>query len=253
MQSQTFSLGKVGGMLKKKPILIAGGLAVLLGGIVWYNKSNSSGETLEYAAGTTEAASGSDSEDQLDLAALEEDLLSKMEDIQDKRFEEFETTQSSYLSDMFAGFEGQIEKYAQKYEIAAPIVPEETMLQKQINNILDTESLLLETGYNYSVEDITGMSNWATEEKKSIASGTMGTSKNPTLSSGTKVTFNKDNTVSFGSGKSTSSGKAIGSDRYSSSRSSVSKITGKSGSIESQLSGQSQSEKRSTLQRAGLI
>jgi hypothetical protein len=252
MNSQTFSLGKVGGMLKKKPMLIAGGLAVLLGGIVWYNKSNSSDGTVEYAAGTTEATSGAeDTSDQLDLTAMEEDLLSKMEDIQDKRFEDFETAQSSYLSDMFAGFEGQIEKYTQKYEIAAPIVEVESLLQKQINNVLSTESLLLETGYNYTTEDIAGMSNWATEEKKAIALGAMGTSKNPTGFGG-KVTFNKDNTVSFGSGKITSSGPSIDEKTSASARAKVSKATGGSGTIESQLSSKSPNERVSILKKAGL-
>jgi len=257
MEFKEFSLAKVGGIIKKNPVLFAGGLVVVIGGLVWYNNSDSSGETIDYAAGTTESASESETSDELDLTALEEDILSKLEDNQEKRFEEFADTTNeylgSYLSDMFAGFEGQIANYTEQYEVAAPMAQEETMLQKQISNILSTDSLLLETGYNYTAEDIAGMSNWASEEKKAITSGTMGTSKNTKLSSGTKVTYNKDNTVSFGSGKSISTGAALGSENYSSSRTKVSNITKKSGSIESQLSGKTQSEKMSTLKAAGLI
>jgi len=262
MEMQEFNIGKIGGkignFIKKKPVLIAGGVVVLIGGI-YYFMNQGTNETVYYAAGDTDSASGASEESsEVDLTELEQKLMEQI----DSQYEDLRISTASDLASMFSSLVSDLSdyteisdtaKYVERYEIAAPAVVEETQLQKQIANILNTESLKLETGYNYSAEDIEGMSNWANEEQKAISSGASGTSKNAKVSSGTKVTYNKDGTVSFGSGKSTSSGKAVGSENYSSSNKAVSSITKKSGTIESQLSGKSQSEKRSILKSAGLI
>jgi len=59
-------------------------------------------------------------------------------------------------------------------------------------------------------------------------------------------------TSSKSSSSSSSSSSNISSGSNSSTSSKVSKVTGKSGSVESQLSGMSQAEKYSTLKKAGL-
>jgi hypothetical protein len=128
------------------------------------------------------------------------------------------------------------------------------------------------SGASYTPQQVEVMYNWALEENAALSRGYAGTSKNPVglAESGMTVTYYPTGHVEFrprgSSGRSSSSrssspssyanpslAEAARRESSGETRAAVSKVTGKSGSIESQLKGMSASQKLETLKKAGLI
>lgn len=212
MEMKEFSFKKLGGTLKKKPVLAIGGV-VLAGGLIYLfsRRGGESSSWVEYGAGDlTESASdgGGSGGGEIDLIGLEEELLSKLFEASDSRFEEFETNQEKYLTSIFSGLESQIVAYVSQFQrVDTPIQTQQpTNLQPLNTNynldnialIEGSKALTFSPGVSYSPGQVDVIAGWVVEDNKAISGGAMGTSKNPAglAGSGMTVTYSDDK-VSF--------------------------------------------------------
>jgi hypothetical protein len=283
-----FSIETIGndvkGMFKKNPKVVYGtiGAAALLGGYVYYKKQNTPAVASDTGAvvpiGSDLAAEGADAGTS-DNAAL----LTELEGLL--------TSNNGQIADVLTGLQTQISDLGQAFSAqpyaADPTIPEPgfvdsnvAMIEQQmstaqsaIQKAYSGGSLLLNMADSYSPEDVLAMGDWAGKENNAIANtpaGTIagGTSYQPNsnmimtaLPSG-KVAFTqrglstpKDTPAPagkqyIGAGQLVNQGDK-GSDQYSHNQ--VSKVTGKTGTVEQQLSGMTASQKLATLSAAGLI
>ena len=219
METKEFSFKKMTGTLKKKPALLIGGV-VLAGGLLYLftRRGGESSTWLEYGAGDlTESASdgGGSGGAEIDLTGLEEELLSKIFEANDARFEEFEAGQEKYLTDVFSGLESQIAAYVEQFQrVDTPAQTQQPANQQPVNDrffdsislIEGSKALTFAPGVSYTPGQVDVIAGWVSQDNKAISSGAMGTSKNPAglAESGMTVTFSgSDGKVSFNPSTST--------------------------------------------------
>jgi len=222
------SIEKVGAIIKKKPLLVGGILAAVIG-LAYYTRSSGSTETATLASGygdVEDAAAASSNDDDLQglleqMLADQNDFLGQLTDINNDNTAAIAAGLAGFLDSQSGGTAADVETVAAVQTIPAVQAAEQTYSAKTSlifggdggGNITGTDAQLTEfynggsrnTGGNYTIE----AKDWTPAK----------------------------------------SGKGSNSDT----RAKVSKVTGKSGTVESQLSGMSQSQKLSSLKKAGLI
>jgi hypothetical protein len=256
---------KISNAVKKNPLLIGAGIVAAGAGIYFLSRG---GSDVSYQAGYTDPiydSSGGGGSDVIltdELANLLENILAGQK------------AEAENFADLLSAIQTAAGQYAGSYQtpVGYPYYQETlpetpSSLELAASLILGTQSIIFPEGAQYSTEQIYSMASWAAEENAAILSGAMGTSKVTSDTTMLQV-FNPDGTVSFVHKSSKSSSYKSSISKSSSSSTSfaaavkasekaankaVSSVTGKSVSIESQLSGMSQAQKTAALKSAGLI
>lgn len=272
-----FEIEEIVQTVKKNPIPWAIGLGVaVVGGYMAYRKSAGTGYVTEaypelpqspedIAAGTAKPGDVTDAQLQELLAELERgrhEDLQQLAELNAQFMESLTRTLESYTSQ-------QLRAYPQA-PVQEPVQQISPELVQKAEYIYSTPSIVFHPqGTKYTPAQVETMYSWAVEEQAAISRGALGTSINP-KGAGAKdmtVTYYPTGHVAFTpkgqSAPPTPSGYvssalaqavARGSGGASSWTSQqVSKVTGKTGTVEQQLSGMSTEQKISTLKKAGLI
>lgn len=259
-------------LVKNKKLLLyaGGGLVVLIGGYALFRGRQ---QSVTYGAAAAEPVEDTaDSSDDGAGSVSEEEILKRLEELtknQDDLAGNLGTL-GGYLSELM---ESQAEGYYQQVQQYEPypefeVITPPSVLQQQVDLLMDTPSFTF-SPRDYTEAQVGVMAGWAADEQAALSMGYAGTSKNPVGAGANDliVEYHPTGHVSFrpsgstktptpstaASGAAGDIARATSKSSQSKARSSVSKVTGKSGSIESQLSGQSSSQKLATLKKAGLI
>lgn len=263
---------KIAASLKSQPLLWGvGGAAVIgVGAMAMKGKSG-----ISMAAASPDqlarGGSGTEKEDTTENGNFSDEISQKLEEIMRSRDEDAHNI-TGLTAAIAALAERQNQQYTPEYQRTEPL-PDKGMgdsLMSAVDKIMKTPTFTY-APRDFSTEQVYVMAGWADQEQNALASGYAGTSKNPMGAgdTGMIVEYHPSGHVSFrpksdSSPTPTPSTAAPGaggdifraandSGRMSSNRSALSAVTGKSGNLESQLSGMSQSEKLSSLKSAGLI
>lgn len=276
--NMNFEIEEITKSIKKNPTpwLVGGALAVIAGIAIFRRKQDgyitTASPELPVLPTENEIATGTAKPGDITDAMLQE-LLVKLEQGRHEDLQQIAEWNAKLMENLSKSLESYV-KQQPPYQQPIPQIPPEQIQQdlyKKAETIYNTPSIYFQPkGASYTPQQVDVMYNWALEENLAISRGYGGTSKTPEglAQSGMEMVFYPTGHVEFrprgssgGSSPShyadTPAGQALKTahERESSgyTREAVSRITGKSGSIEEQLSGMSASEKLSTLRAAGLI
>jgi hypothetical protein len=264
---------KAANSIKKNPLPWAiGGCAALLG-VVFLTRRGGEGyltsaypETPLMPDDLGDVGSGTGEPGGLSDTALL-DLLAQMEASRAADLQEIAAQQQTFLQSLasvFSQYAKQQEQYQQyPQQPYPPTMQPNSELMAMAEYLYSTPSLIFsEKGVEYTPAQVGTMYDWAMEENAAISRGAAGTSALPTSLAGSDliVTYYPSGHVAF-----TPRGQERPADpgpsnfqqqveaRGVQAAQQLSGITGRSGTIEQQLSGMSQSEKLDALRSVGLI
>jgi len=273
-----FEIEKITKTVKKNPVpwAIGAGIAVV-GGYIVFNQRTDTGYLTEAkfeepVAPTEEIASGPEKPGDYTDAQLAE-LLAELERGKHEDIQQIREMNTAFLESFAKSLENYINQdYSMQVQEPITEMVFEPEIIKKAEYVYQTPSIFFQPkGASYTPKQVEVMYNWAVEENVAITRGTS-TSINPRglKENDMTVTYYKTGHVEFtpktSKGKmdkkrpvtypDTPVGRALKEaerrEKSGEVRQAVSKVTGKTGSIEKQLSGMSTEEKIGTLKKAGL-
>ena len=279
-----FEIQELTKTIKKNPVpwAIGAGVAVIAGLVYFRGKESGYivGAYPEQPLLPEDIAAGPGSPGDVTDAQLQE-LLAELERMRHEDLAQFGEMNAALMESLTRTLESYVNQTYYQQPQQPVIEPPPQQPQPQVSpELLQKAEYIYQTptiyfqpsGASYTPQQVEVMYNWALEENAALSRGYAGTSKNPVglAESGMTVTYYPTGHVEFrprgSSGRSSSSrssspssyanpslAEAARRESSGETRAAVSKVTGKSGSIESQLKGMSASQKLSILKKAGLI
>lgn len=270
-----FEIQELTKTMKKYPVpwAIGAGIAITAG-LVYFSKKDSKWEYVypeqpflpEQSFLAEDIAAGPSRPGDVTEVQIQE-MLAELERLRHEDLVQMGEMNAALMESLTRTLESYVSQQTQQ-PVTEPLPQVSAELLQKAEYIYRTPTIYFQpSGASYTPQQVEVIYNWALEENAAISRGYVGATKNPEglAESGMTVTYYPTGHVEFKpkSSKASSSkpsayvnpvlSEVARRETSGETREAVSKITGKSGSIESQLEGMSASQKLETLKKAGLI